>query len=120
MGLFRNQRPDESASDYEIYREVRRLEYNAQKKAYYEAYYKDKKKACDLKRRYGLNADEYNNLLSKGCEVCGSFEKLCVDHCHETGKVRGCLCNSCNVALGHMKDDPKLVQQLLNYIEVHK
>ena len=77
-------------------------------------------KAYWFKRNYGLTPDEYNTLVLCGCEVCGTTETPHVDHCHETLKVRGCLCHSCNVALGHLRDDPKLIQQLLNYIEVHR
>jgi hypothetical protein len=111
MGWYRKQKPTESDAEYELYREARRLEYNAYKKAYREAnqdkekiYFeanKDRKKVYDIKRRYGLTTDEYNALIGRGCEICGSTEKLCVDHCHETLKVRGCLCNDCNLALGH-------------------
>jgi hypothetical protein len=134
MGVYRKQRPDESASDYEIYREVRRLEYNAQlrayreankeqRKAYDKAYNeanKDKNKANNIKRKYGLTPDEYKELTANGCEVCGALDRLCVDHDHTTGKVRGCLCSKCNQALGLLQEDLTTVKNLQKYMEVHK
>ena len=93
---------------------------NKDKKKAYNETHRDKQKVRDLKRKYGLTPDAYETLIENGCEVCGTTENLCVDHCHETLKVRGCLCHSCNVALGHMKDDPVLLRKLTDYIEVHK
>jgi hypothetical protein len=42
-----------------------------------------------------------------------SKERLCVDHCHLTGTIRGLLCHACNLALGSLKEDqPSLVAAL--------
>jgi len=68
---------------------------------------------------YGITGDEYDKILSRGCEVCGSTEKLHLDHDHSTGKVRGCLCQSCNLALGLMGDNPERLHKLANYMEKH-
>ena len=46
----------------------------------------------------------------KCCVICGSDEKLVVDHCHTTGQVRGMLCGHCNRGLGHFRDDPTLLE----------
>lgn len=66
-----------------------------------------------------------NNL----CASCGSAETkkynrpphqildLCVDHCHNTGKVRGLLCDACNVMLGLAKDNPKVCRDAAVYLE---
>lgn len=56
------------------------------------------------------------------CEVCGykpaeGGRGLHFDHCHETGKFRGWLCNWCNLALGHVKDDPARLRALISYLE---
>lgn len=61
-----------------------------------------------VKKLYGLDKNAYAALLSVGCEICGSREKLCVDHCHESGRVRGCLCGACNLRLGHFEQLRKL------------
>ena len=92
------------------------------KKVYYEANKESiaaQKKVYHFKSNYGLTPDAYETLIANGCNVCGTTENLCVDHCHATGKVRGCLCNACNLALGYMKDDPTLLRKLTDYIEVH-
>jgi hypothetical protein len=44
-------------------------------------------------------------------------QNLCVDHSHVTGKVRGLLCHSCNVGLGHFKDDPRFTRSATEYLE---
>lgn len=66
-----------------------------------------------IKRRYGVTEEEYNSLLESqdgSCALCDSkiesyfgTDKLVVDHCHTTGKVRGLLCSACNLLLGHIE-----------------
>jgi hypothetical protein len=55
--------------------------------------------------------------MKKACEVCGLTEDLVVDHDHESGKVRGTLCGFCNRGSGSLCDNPKLVRNLLHYLE---
>lgn len=75
--------------------------------------------------RYGLTETELDNLLAiESCEVCGGKpsektgpgQKLHIDHCHKTGKVRGRLCAPCNRALGHVKDSPERLEALAKYL----
>jgi len=70
-------------------------------------------------KNYGLTPGDYDKLFeeqSGKCKICGttdpgaSYKYLSVDHDHETGEVRGLLCNSCNRALGFFKDDTNLLE----------
>ena len=60
-----------------------------------------------LRVKYDITQEEYKALLEKRggvCAVCKSScstnVNLCVDHCHETGDIRGLLCNDCNRGIG--------------------
>jgi hypothetical protein len=72
-----------------------------------------------IKKRYGLDWDDYLVLLSQGCEVCGSMKNLHCDHDHTTGKVRGCLCNKCNVNLGGYEHVLNKMEIFKKYLEKH-
>lgn len=66
-------------------------------------------KAKDRKRRedcevHGITLEEREILWKYGCEICGSFKKLVVDHDHKTDKIRGCLCAGCNMLVGRLGD----------------
>ena len=72
-------------------------------------------KAHYLNKKYKLTVTDIPNI----CEVCFSNIRICVDHCHKTNKVRGYLCNNCNVTLGKVKEDPKILRKLAEYLEKH-
>ena len=77
---------------------------------------------CNLRRNYGIEVEEYDEMLeAQGgvCAICGGEahrEFFDVDHCHETGRVRGLLCASCNMGLGKFRDDPKILQNAIDYL----
>ena len=82
-----------------------------------------------LKRTYGITYKQYLELYKnqKGkCKICGSegfkmaeYHKtlLVVDHCHETGKVRGLLCHNCNRGLGLFHDSKDDLLKAIEYLE---
>lgn len=71
-------------------------------------YRKDDKRKHNLKTRYGLTEADYDEMLEKQrglCALCGDeMKRPVVDHCHETGKVRGILCHPCNIKLPAIED----------------
>ena len=74
--------------------------------------------------KYGITADEYWQIYDyqgKRCYICeratGQRKKLSVDHCHDTGIVRGLLCTSCNRnVLGHLRDDVDALARAQDYL----
>lgn len=77
-------------------------------------------RAGRLKRQYGITAVERDELIaSQGgvCCICSAALPAHVDHCHETGRVRGVLCFSCNAALGQFKDRPDVIRRAATYVE---
>jgi hypothetical protein len=60
--------------------------------------------------KYSLTSEEVDTMIEKRegkCDICDERNpKMVVDHCHSTGKVRGILCDDCNVGIGRLKDDP--------------
>jgi Autographiviridae endonuclease VII len=78
----------------------------------------------DVCKKYGITSDNYDELLESQngvCAICGGHPKgkkrrLCIDHDHNTGKIRGLLCNECNVALGAAKDSESVLVRMINYL----
>lgn len=54
---------------------------------------------------------------TKKCKTCGKFGKTVLDHCHATGRVRGWLCDRCNLALGHVYDNIHTLRNLITYLD---
>ncbi|WP_344824736.1 endonuclease VII domain-containing protein [Actinocorallia longicatena] len=75
-----------------------------------------------LKRAYGLTPEGVAAMIeSQGglCALCGVKAAEHVDHDHRTGKVRGVLCFTCNVALGQLKDDAGMLLKAIAYLQAH-
>ena len=82
---------------------------------------------CRREYRNANNRGKYRHMITdehlqkikeetKECVICGSDEKLVVDHDHKTNKIRGMLCNHCNRGLGHFRDDPMLLEFAAQYL----
>lgn len=78
------------------------------------------RRARALWSKYGLTEMEYEvRLAAQGgrCLICRTDDgRLVVDHCHESGRVRGLLCHRCNVGLGWFNDSPSSLTRALQYI----
>ena len=80
----------------------------------------------NLRVNYGITLNQYEGLHSAQggrCALCGSessankrHEALCVDHCHDSGSIRGLLCKPCNTGLGCFRDSPELMTKAIQYL----
>lgn len=75
-----------------------------------------------LMKRYGINQADFERMEEEQGGVCAictnppSKRGLFVDHCHDTGEVRGLLCASCNTGLGHFKDKALRLFKAIAYL----
>lgn len=89
----------------------------------------EKRRESGRRQRYGVSGEEYERRLAEQngkCKLCGKPEAqtrhavLEVDHCHDTGSIRGLLCHYCNWVLGLFGDDPARFRQAVDYLEEHR
>lgn len=90
----------------------------------------NKNHAYTIFNRFKLLPEKYYEMLkiqNNVCAICkqpetqlkknyNKIKMLSVDHCHQTGKVRGLLCGSCNTALGGFKDSIENLQSAIAYL----
>lgn len=112
---------------------------NKRKQSVLNSYYKNRDRILlknkensykkSLKYLYNLSYEEYLQILEKQdncCAICkiNDLSKrwtskklpLSVDHCHNTGKVRGLLCDNCNVLIGHAKENITILENSIKYL----
>lgn len=84
-------------------------------------------RSLSIKKRYGITLDEFDRLIAaqgNACAICrrpmDQIERKCIDHCHRTGKVRGVLCQGCNVGIAHLQDDPLVALRASEYLARHR
>lgn len=86
---------------------------------------KDRARKNLLKRKYNLTQEDYERMCKDQngqCLICntddfkGKGNKLYIDHCHKTGKIRGLLCSSCNVGLGNFKENIEALKNAIKYL----
>lgn len=88
---------------------------------------KNRVKDLQLQREFGITLQQYNEMLlvqNGTCAICfngpdAKNKMLAVDHDHKTGKIRSLLCRGCNVGIGNLKDDPKLLIKAAQYLLNH-
>jgi hypothetical protein len=82
-----------------------------------------------IRTKFGITSADYDEILkSQGneCAICGTTEfkysrgrRPHIDHCHETGKVRGLLCGHCNLGIGQFFDNVSLLERAITYLKEH-
>lgn len=85
----------------------------------------EQRRAILLRKSYGISVEQYDAMLAEqggGCAICGvefgdkGGRRLAVDHCHDTGAVRGLLCSNCNQGLGKFGDDIARLERAIMYL----
>lgn len=82
-------------------------------------------KVCEkeqtLIRKYGITRAEWHEMASQQCGrclICGRIpQRLVVDHCHKTGRVRGLLCGKCNRGIGLLNDSVEILASATTYLQ---
>lgn len=84
-----------------------------------------------LRQFYGIELEDFNDLRARQdyrCAICRRHEDdlprvrpkdnstLFVDHVHGSGAVRGLLCQSCNILIGHARDDERILASAIEYL----
>lgn len=83
----------------------------------------------ELKKTYGLEPGAYDRILAAQdgkCGICGTDDpgsrtrrrtrRFAVDHCHDTGAVRGLLCSNCNRGIGYLKHSKDALLAAVKYL----
>jgi hypothetical protein len=82
---------------------------------------KERRKGYTRKTKYGITPEEYSTMHASqngNCAICEkNFETLCVDHDHDTGRVRGLLCQSCNKFIGLAFEDISILNASIDYLK---
>ena len=72
--------------------------------------------------RYNMTLEDYGRILEAQKGLCGICErdirqKNHIDHCHETGEIRGLLCHVCNQGLGAFADSIPGLEAAIEYLK---
>jgi hypothetical protein len=80
-----------------------------------------------LQRIYRLTPEQVESMITEQGDVCWICRRLFgmdlrpqIDHCHESGAVRGILCGDCNTGLGRFKDNIELMTRAIEYLQTHR
>lgn len=76
-------------------------------------------------RNYHITIEKYDEMFDSqdgNCGICRKNQKelrrrLSVDHNHESGRIRGLLCDNCNPGLGYYRDSIFLLEKAIEYLK---
>jgi hypothetical protein len=81
------------------------------------------KHATRVKKLYGIEPEQYKQMhvdQDGKCAICGVEPKtkrgLHIDHCHDTGVIRGLLCGGCNTGIGLLQENPEIMTKAIEYL----
>lgn len=84
---------------------------------------RDRARRKRLAKLYGLTLEDFDAILARqghACAICRRAPESgpVVDHCHETGRVRGILCGPCNSGMGQLGDSPSRLLAAAAYLQL--
>lgn len=95
---------------------------NSARKKYINETPEEKLKDIYLRSKYRITLDEFNGkkkLQNNKCAICGRKpEKLCQDHDHISGMVRGLLCQKCNAGIGFLGENIEVLESAIKYLRL--
>lgn len=102
----------------DCWKSIRRKYYSRNKEYAFLNYRKN------LFKKYGISNEEFEKMSDQQngkCSIClqpnANGKKLSVDHCHKLGKVRGLICNRCNLGIGNFRDSIGILKKAIEYLE---
>jgi hypothetical protein len=113
------------------WQKAHRKEFLAYHRKYSLAYHKKNRPLILIKKRtrhkkmgrdyiYGRGASEFYRAQKKKqkclCNICLKKKRLVLDHCHKTGEFRPLICDRCNVGIGKLFDDPRLLRGAIKHL----
>lgn len=128
LAKWRAENPEKYREQQRAWRAKNRERLNAQRREYHRGRSHSLRGArwvARLKSEYGLTPQQYAEMLARQgdrCAICraekagGGFGSWHVDHDHNTGEVRGLLCNRCNMGLGLFRDDAATLEAAIQYL----
>jgi len=123
----KNRKSNEKRKNKDINRDYKK-EYQDKKERHGKLY--SLHKQC---KSHKMELQDYFDMVTaqdNKCAICGNEEtricgvsknvnRLCIDHCHETKKVRELLCHSCNTGIGKFKENEELLMKAMEYLRKH-
>lgn len=86
--------------------------------------HRDSGRFARIKKLYKMDKMQYLEFVKNhnySCDICGnkpeSHFNLHIDHCHETGRVRGLLCGKCNQGIGLFMHNENIIKEAARYVE---
>lgn len=79
-----------------------------------------------LKKRYGISAETYDKMFEAqggACAICvrkPDEQRLSVDHCHNSSKIRALLCSQCNTGIGLFRESEAILKKAIAYLRKHR
>ncbi len=116
---------------YQLNKDKKQQYYNDNKERILSLRQKNRKRTKNnhLQSRYGISVEDFEKMLveqQNKCYICyidvqeTIKKRLCIDHDHDSGKIRKLLCTKCNTALGLVAENIQILENMITYISEHK